>query len=226
MFISFDQVTKTYGDKTQALTDTSFKVESGEFVFLVGPSGAGKTTILRLLIHDLVPTNGTILLDKLNIATLLKAKIPELRRQVAMVFQDFKVLFDRTVGENVAIALEILGKPPNEITKKVKEVLQLVDLTDKINQFPVQLSAGELQRIAIARSIVGGPKVLLADEPTGNLDPTTSWEILKILREINKLGTTVIMATHNVDIVNSMRKRVISMKKGKIIKDEKSGKYR
>ena len=159
MFISFDQVTKTYGDKTQALTDTSFKVESGEFVFLVGPSGAGKTTILRLLIHDLVPTNGTILLDKLNIATLLKAKIPELRRQVAMVFQDFKVLFDRTVGENVAIALEILGKPPNEITKKVKEVLQLVDLTDKINQFPVQLSAGELQRIAIARSIVGGPKV-------------------------------------------------------------------
>ncbi|KKS81819.1 MAG: cell division ATP-binding protein FtsE, cell division transport system ATP-binding protein [Candidatus Gottesmanbacteria bacterium GW2011_GWC1_43_10] len=226
MFISFDQVTKTYGDKTQALTDTSFKVESGEFVFLVGPSGAGKTTILRLLIHDLVPTNGTILLDKLNIATLLKAKIPELRRQVAMVFQDFKVLFDRTVGENVAIALEILGKPPNEITKKVKEVLQLVDLTDKINQFPVQLSAGELQRIANARSIVGGPKVLLADEPTGNLDPTTSWEILKILREINKLGTTVIMATHNVDIVNSMRKRVISMKKGKIIKDEKSGKYR
>ena len=226
MFISFDQVTKTYGDKTQALTDTSFKVESGEFVFLAGPSGAGKTTILRLLIHDLVPTNGTILLDKLNIATLLKAKIPELRRQVAMVFQDFKVLFDRTVGENVAIALEILGKPPNEITKKVKEVLQLVDLTDKINQFPVQLSAGELQRIAIARSIVGGPKVLLADEPTGNLDPTTSWEILKILREINKLGTTVIMATHNVDIVNSMRKRVISMKKGKIIKDEKSGKYR
>ena len=173
-----------------------------------------------------MPTNGTILLDKLNIATLLKAKIPELRRQVAMVFQDFKVLFDRTVGENVAIALEILGKPPNEITKKVKEVLQLVDLTDKINQFPVQLSAGELQRIAIARSIVGGPKVLLADEPTGNLDPTTSWEILKILREINKLGTTVIMATHNVDIVNSMRKRVISMKKGKIIKDEKSGKYR
>src|SRR3989344_7982521 len=226
MFISFDQVTKTYGDKTQALTDTSFKVESGEFVFLVGPSGAGKTTILRLLIHDLVPTSGTILLDKLNIATLLKAKIPELRRQVAMVFQDFKVLFDRTVGENVAIALEILGKPPNEITKKVKEVLQLVDLTDKINQFPVQLSAGELQRIAIARSIVGGPKVLLADEPTGNLDPTTSWEILKILREINKLGTTVIMATQNVDIVNSMHKRVISMKKGKIIKDEKSGKYR
>ena len=219
MFISFDQVTKTYGDKTQALTDTSFKVESGEFVFLVGPSGAGKTTILRLLIHDLVPTNGTILLDKLNIATLLKAKIPELRRQVAMVFQDFKVLFDRTVGENVAIALEILGKPPNEITKKVKEVLQLVDLTDKINQFPVQLSAGELQRIAIARSIVGGPKVLLADEPTGNLDPTTSWEILKILREINKLGTTVIMATHNVDIVNSMRKRVISIKKSKIIQN-------
>lgn len=225
MLVSFTNVSKIYGTRTRAVDNISFTVESGEFVFLVGNSGAGKTTVLRLLTHDLIPTSGTIMVENLNVTKMPASQIPQLRRQVGMVFQDFKVLTDRTVFENVAITLEILGKRSEEITKKVGEVLRLVGLTEKTQLFPVQMSAGELQRTAIARAIVGGPKVLLADEPTGNLDPTTSWEILKILKEINKLGTTVLMATHNVDIVNSMRKRVIALKKGKIVKDEKQGKY-
>lgn len=226
MLITFDHVSKLYGNGTHALEDISFTVESGEFVFLVGPSGAGKTTVLKLLIRNLLPSRGKILVDDLDITRLAKRKVPEFRRKIGMIFQDFKILYDRTVYENVAIALEIMGKKGAEIDKKVKEVLHLVTLDGKLNYFPVQLSAGELQRTAIARAIVAGPKALLADEPTGNLDPTTSWEILKILKEVNKLGTTILMATHNVDIVNSMRKRVIAMKKGRIIKDEKLGKYR
>ena len=226
MLISFEQVSKVYGDKTKALSDVTFTVGSGEFVFLVGPSGAGKTTILRLLIHDLIPTTGKIILETDNITDMPSSHIPQLRRRIGMIFQDFKVLYDRTIAENVAIALEIMGKDKQEIDKKVTEVLKLVGLSGKMHYFPIQVSAGELQRTAIARAIVGGPKVLLADEPTGNLDPTTSWEILKILKEVNKLGTTILMATHNVDIVNSMKKRVIAMKKGSIIKDEKEGKYK
>ena len=148
-----------------------------------------------------------------------------MRRQIGMVFQDFKILFDRTISENVALALEIMNRKKGEVDKKVKEVLELVGLQDKMNYFPVQLSAGELQRCSIARAIVAGPKVILADEPTGNLDPVTAWEILKALKEINKLGTTIIMATHNMDIVNSMRKRVIELKNGKLAKDQKKGRY-
>jgi len=225
MLISFTNVSKVYGKNTRALDDVSFTMESGEFIFLVGNSGAGKTTILRLLIRDLLPTNGKIMLETLEISKLPRSKMPQLRRMIGMIFQDFKVLNNRTVFENVAISLEIVGKKPQEINRKVTEVLHLVGLSDKMHLFPIQLSAGELQRTAIARAIAGGPKVLLADEPTGNLDPTTSWEILKILKEINKLGTTILMATHNVDIVNSMRKRVLVLKKGKLIKDEKQGKY-
>lgn len=225
MLITFNHVSKLYGTDA-VLDDISFTVEKGEFVFLVGASGAGKTTILRLLLRDLVPSKGTILVDSLDVTKLPSSRIPVIRRKIGMIFQDFKVLMDRTVAENVAIALEILGKPRGEIQKKVKEVLHLVKLENKLQLFPVQLSAGEIQRAAIARAIVAGPQVLLADEPTGNLDPTTSWEILKILKEINKLGTTVIMATHNVDIVNSFKKRVITLKDGKIVKDEKEGKYR
>jgi cell division transport system ATP-binding protein len=226
MHIAFDKVSKLFGNQTQALNDITFTIDSGEFVFIVGPSGAGKTTILRLLIRDLLPTSGQINIGKIEVTKLPKSRVPQLRRSIGMIFQDFKVLFDRTVFENVSIALEIVGKDAREMNKKVNEVVHLVGLSDKMNLFPVQLSAGELQRTAIARAIVSGPKLLLADEPTGNLDPTTSWEILKILKEINKLGTTVVMATHNVDIVNSMKKRVIAMKKGKIIQDEKEGKYR
>lgn len=224
MLISFGNVSKTYGDKTKALDDISFTVESGEFVFLVGPSGAGKTTVLRLLIRDLLPTSGVITVDSLDVVKLPKARIPDLRRKIGMVFQDFKMLVDRNVFENVAITLEVSGKSVN-VVDKVNEVLRIVGLSDKLHLFPLQLSSGELQRAAIARAIVGSPKVLLADEPTGNLDPTTSWEILKIIKEINKLGTTILMATHNADIVNSMKKRVIVMAKGTITKDEKQGKY-
>lgn len=225
MLITFDSVTKEYGG-TKALDGANFVIDSGEFVFLVGASGAGKTTILRLLIRDLLPSSGAILFDKKEITKLSPAEIPKLRRAIGMIFQDFKILFDRTVGENVALTLEIVGTSDLDTKTKVGEVLELVGLSDKINYFPVQLSAGELQRTAIARAIIAHPKVLLADEPTGNLDPTTSWEILKILKEVNKRGTTIVMATHNVDIVNSLKKRVISLKKGKIVKDEKEGKYR
>ncbi len=226
MLVSFQNVSKYYSDKTHALEDVSFDIDKGEFVFLVGTSGAGKTTILRLLLRDIELSKGKIFVDEKNISKLPKAQIPQLRRTIGMIFQDFKVLPDQTVFENVAIALEILGRSKNEINDKVKEVIRIVGLTQKLNFFPVQLSAGELQRVAIARAIVGAPKILLADEPTGNLDPATSWDILKIIKEINKFGTTVIMATHNIDIVNSMKKRVIVLKNGKIIKDQKNGKYR
>jgi len=225
MLIEFDEVNKSFNNNVMALEGVTFAIDKGEFVFLVGPSGAGKTTVLRLITRGLLPTTGRIKVGDMDVVELPVKQIPLLRRQVGMIFQDFKVLMDRTIFENVAIALEILGKSKEEIRRKVKEVLHVVNLSDKAEFFPIQLSAGELQRSSIARAIVGGPPVLLADEPTGNLDPTSSWEVLKILREINKLGTTVIMATHNVDIVNSMRKRVIALKKGKIVKDEKQGKY-
>jgi cell division transport system ATP-binding protein len=225
MLIQFDHVSKSYGSNITALDDVSFSIDKGDFVFLVGTSGAGKTTILRLITKDLVPTAGKIMVGDMEINKLRLRELPQLRRQTGMVFQDFKVLYDRTIFENIAIALEIQAKPTAEIKRKVKEVLHIVSLDDKGDFFPVQLSAGELQRTSIARAIVGGPQVLLADEPTGNLDPTSSWEILKILKEINKLGTTLLMATHNVDIVNSMKKRVITLKKGKIIRDQKEGKY-
>lgn len=222
--LSFDKVSKKFG-KHLALDDITFKVNKGEFVFLVGASGAGKTTILRLIIKDMNPTHGLIKLNDIDIVKLSSNKVPILRRKVGMIFQDFKILTDRTIFENIAITLEILGKKPQEIRTKVDEVLSMVGLEYKRNFFPIQLSAGELQRASIARAIVGKPAMLLADEPTGNLDPKTGWEILRVLNEINKNGTTVIMATHNVDIVNSMDKRVIKLAKGKIIKDESKGKY-
>lgn len=225
MLVSFDRVSKIYSD-SPAVKDLNIKIEEGEFVFLVGNSGAGKTTILKLILRDILPTSGKILVDNLDVTKISRQQIPHLRRRLGTVFQDFKILFDRTVEENVAIVLEIIHKRNQEIQKKVEEVLHLVGLSDKMRFFPIQLSAGELQRTAIARAIVGGPKLVLADEPTGNLDPTNSWEILKVLKEINKLGTTIFMATHNVDIVNSMKKRVITLENGIIVKDEKIGKYR
>lgn len=225
MLVSFSNVSKLYGAHGSGLDDVSFSVEGGEFVFLVGKSGAGKTTLLRLLIRDILPSKGEILLDGIDVTKIPKKKVPQLRQKIGVVFQDFKLLTERTIYENVAITLEIMGKSKDEIDKKVEEVLYLVGLSQKLHFFPSQLSAGELQRAAIARAIIAGPKLLLADEPTGNLDPITSWEILKILKEINKRGTTILMATHNADIVNSMKKRVIVLQKGKIIKDSKKGKY-
>ena len=222
--LNFEKVSKKFG-KHLALDNITFKVNKGEFVFLVGASGAGKTTILRLIIKDINPTHGLIKLNDIDIVKLSSNKVPILRRKVGMIFQDFKILTDRTIFENIAITLEILGKKPQEIKAKVDEVLSMVGLSQRRNFFPIQLSAGEIQRASIARAIVGKPAMLLADEPTGNLDPKTGWEILRALNEINKNGTTVIMATHNVDIVNSMDKRVIKLAEGKIIKDESKGKY-
>lgn len=223
--IRFDHVEKKYAGQTRALSDITVEIKDGEFVFLIGPSGAGKTTFLRLLIRDLVPSAGTIHVDQWNVGSLPPSKVHILRRKIGTVFQDFKLLSDRTVFENVALGLEILGKKPREIATRVTDVLELVGLADKKHSFPQQLSAGEMQRTGIARAIVGGPSILLADEPTGNLDPQTAEEILDIMREINKIGTTVVMATHNVAIVNEMKKRTIVLHQGRLLADEAHGKY-
>lgn len=222
--ISFDHVTKLYGE-TPALSDVSVNIADGEFIFLIGPSGAGKTTFLKLLTRENLPTQGDITLDDWKINALPNSSIHLLRRRVGVVFQDFKLLTDRTVFENVALALEILGKDDREVARDVDKVLALVGLEGKKYLFPQQLSAGEMQRTSIARTIVGGPNVLLADEPTGNLDPETSWEILDILQEINDIGTTVIIATHNASIVNDLKKRTITLDHGQIVSDEARGRY-
>ncbi len=223
--IQFDHIFKQYGSRTFALSDITATIADGEFVFLIGPSGAGKTTILRLLLRDLHPTKGKVKVDDIDISQLKNKDLYILRRKIGMVFQDFKLLTDRTVFENVAIGLEILGNSHEEIRKRVGDILELVDLKDKSDLFPTQLSAGELQRVSIARAVAGGPKILLADEPTGNLDPKTSWDILSILQEINKIGTTILMTTHNASIVNDMKKRTITLQNGKIVSDKKVGKY-
>jgi len=223
--IRFDHVTKQYPGRVYALSDVTVSISDGEFVFLIGPSGAGKTTMLRLLIRDLLPTAGNIHVDAWHVNKLPVPNIHLLRRKVGTVFQDFKLLTDRTVFENVALGLEILGKTDTEIATRVSDVLDLVGLGAKKNFFPLQLAAGEMQRTSIARAIVGGPSILLADEPTGNLDPATSWEILDILSEINKIGTTIIMATHNANIVNDFRKRTIGLNEGKLVSDEARGRY-
>lgn len=223
--IKFEKVTKKFGNGVVALEDINLEISDKEFLFVTGPSGAGKTTLLRLLIRDLLPTSGVVILNDWDLGKLPKSKIPHLRRRVGMVFQDFKLLHDRTVFENVALALEIVKKNQREIERKVGEILEAVGLTAQSGLFPLQLAGGELQRTVLARALVTSPEVILADEPTGNLDPATGWEIIRLLEEINKTGTTVVMATHNVDIVNSLGKRVVSLDKGKIVKDEKRGKY-
>lgn len=223
--IRFHDVSKTYPGRENALSNVTVEIPNGDFVFLIGPSGAGKTTFLRLIIREILPTQGKVYVDDWDLTKLPRGKVHQLRRKVGMVFQDFKILTDRTVFENVALGLEILGKKANELEKDVHDVLGLVGLSSKYKHFPQQLSVGELQRTSIARAVVGGPNFLLADEPTGNLDPRTAWEILDVLQEINKIGTTVIMATHNADIVNHLKRRTIMLEAGSLTSDEAKGKY-
>lgn len=222
--IQFDSVTKSYPLGTVALDDVTFAIEPNEFTFLVGTSGAGKTTILNLILGDLYPTTGTVIVNDMDISSKKSKKIEELRRRIGVVFQDFKILQDKDVFENIALGLHIQELPMKKIKEEVHEVLTLVGLEGKHNYFPVQLSAGELQRVAIARAMCGDRHIILADEPTGNLDPKTTWDIMKIFKKVED-HKTIIIATHNTDIVNSMKKRVLVLKKGKLIKDMKKGGY-
>lgn len=222
--VKFENVGKKYGS-TVAISDVNLEVEPGEFVFLVGPSGAGKSTLLRLVAKEYSPSSGKILVFDKDIADINSSQLPFYRRKLGFVFQDFKLLDDRTVFENVAIALEVRGKADEEINKEVEKILKLFEIWNKRNLFPNQLSGGEAQRTAIARAIIGKPDILLADEPTGDLDPQTSWGVIQLLNEINSWGTTVLMATHNVEIVNTLKRRVVSIRDGKVIKDKKEGKY-
>ena len=224
--ISFDQVSKQYSHgNNPALDNVSFVIEQGEFVFLVGSSGSGKSSLLRLLLKEEKPSSGTVMLDGVNVAKLRNRKIPGFRRKLGIVFQDFRLLPTKSVFDNVAFGMQVLGKSRKEIRSRVPEVLELVGLEGKELRLSTQLSGGEQQRVAIARAIVNGPKLLLADEPTGNLDPSTSVGIMKILDRINRTGTTILMATHDVAIVDQMRKRIIQMDTGRIIRDQERGIY-
>ena len=222
--IVFENVSKKF-DSMLALDDISLEIKQGEFVFIVGRSGAGKSTLLRILTHELLPSAGKAMINNKDITKLKEGEIPSLRRKIGFVFQDFKLLDDRTVFENVALTLEVLGKGDEEIKKMVEHTLKLVEIWDKRNLFPRQLSGGEAQRTAIARAVVGKPDILLADEPTGDLDPKTAWGVIQLLNEINSWGTTIVMATHNREIVNTLKKRVVILRKGKKISDSKEGKY-
>jgi len=223
--IEFKNVTKVYEDGNIALKNVNIVIKKGEFVFLVGPSGSGKSTLIRLLIREIPVTTGSILVAGRNICNLKASRIPQLRRNIGYVFQDFKLLPNKTIFENIAFALEVIGKPAYAIKVQVPQVLKLVGLASKVNSYPHQLSAGEQQRISIARAFVNRPPILLADEPTGNLDPATSDGIMKLLSRINLIGTTVAMASHDKSIVNSMRRRVIELEEGEIIRDQKRGVY-
>jgi cell division transport system ATP-binding protein len=223
--ISLQRVTKVYRNGTTALEDVTVEVEKGEFVFIVGQSGSGKSTFIRLLLKEEEASKGEIYVAGKNLAKLTTWKVPHLRRNIGTVFQDFKLLQDKTVFENVAFALEVIGKPKHVIDQRVPEILELVGLGDKLNNFPDELSGGEQQRVSIARACVNRPLVLLADEPTGNLDPSTSVEIMRLLDKVNRIGTTVVMATHDQAIVDAMRRRVIELDKGKVVRDQARGVY-
>ncbi|PKM82474.1 MAG: cell division ATP-binding protein FtsE [Firmicutes bacterium HGW-Firmicutes-14] len=223
--INMINVSKVYPNGSKALTDITLRIEKGEFVFLVGPSGAGKSTLTKLIFREEQPTRGQLLFHGKNIARYKPREIPFLRRAIGVIFQDFKLLPNKTVSENVAFALEVIEASGREIKKSVPEALELVGLSNKADAMPAQLSGGEQQRVAIARAIVNNPPLVIADEPTGNLDPDTSWEIVHLLQEINKCGTTVLMATHAKEIVDGMRKRVIALEKGRVARDEERGAY-
>ncbi len=218
-------VYKKYPNGVIALNGIDVKINPGEFVYVVGPSGAGKSTFIKMMYREEKATKGTIVINGINVGKLKDKQVPLLRRNIGVVFQDFKLLPTLTVYENVAFALEVIEEHPKYIKRRVMETLDLVGLKHKVRMFPSELSGGEQQRVAIARSIVNSPKVVIADEPTGNLDPETTWEIMKIFEEINMRGTTVVMATHNKDIVNRIKHRVIAIEGGVIVRDEERGEY-
>ncbi|MCL6443323.1 MAG: cell division ATP-binding protein FtsE [Alicyclobacillus sp.] len=223
--IEMHDVWKEYATGTVALQGISVKVDKGEFIYVVGPSGAGKSTFIKLMYREERPTKGTIFVNGFDIGRLKERKIPYLRRSLGVVFQDFKLLPKLTAYENVAFALEVINAPKRHLRRRVRDALEWVGLQDKANALPTQLSGGEQQRVAIARALVNNPALIIADEPTGNLDPDTSWGIMKLFQRINDRGTTIVMATHNKEIVNTMRKRVIAIENGQIVRDEYRGTY-
>lgn len=223
--ITLENVSKSYSTGAPALNNVSIQIDEGEFVFVVGDSGSGKSTFIRLLLRELLPTSGRIVVNGNDVAKLKRRQIPKFRRNMGVVFQDFRLLKDRNVYENVAFAQRVIQVSNKEIKKNVPSMLSIVGLAGKYKAKPRQLSGGEQQRVALARALVNNPPILLADEPTGNLDPKNSWEIMKLLEEINEKGTTVVVVTHNREIVNAMKKRVVTMNKGVIVSDEKEGFY-
>ncbi|MCI6497307.1 cell division ATP-binding protein FtsE [Lachnospiraceae bacterium HCP1S3_C3] len=223
--IELENVSKAYSTGAPAIKNMNLKIEKGEFVFIVGNSGSGKSTLIKLLLKELEPTEGTISINGKVLNKMKRSKIPSLRRDMGVVFQDFRLLKDRNVYENIAFAQRVVETPTRVIKRRVPAMLSLVGLSEKYRSFPKELSGGEQQRVALARALVNNPSILLADEPTGNLDPKNSWEIMKLLEEINKRGTTVLVVTHNREIVDAMSKRVITMNKGVVVSDEKKGGY-
>lgn len=224
--IRIKNVTKQYKTGVTAIHDMSLNIEKGDFVFIIGSTGCGKSTLIKMLYREEKPTSGKIIVGGVDVAKLRNSKVYKIRRKIGVVFQDYKLLSKSTVYENVSFALEVLGQPKSEIHPKVLKALDLVGLKHKANNYPHQLAGGEQQRVAIARAIVNGPKLLICDEPTGNLDPTTSMEIMEVLQSVNSMGTTIIMVTHDIDIVSKMNKRTILLDSGRILKDYAKGTYR
>lgn len=223
--IQLTNVSKIYPNGARALVDVNLRIAKGEFVFLVGSSGAGKSTLIRLLYREEKPSRGLVVLNGRNLVRMREREVPYLRRSIGVIFQDFKLLTNRTVFENVAFALSVVGVPKREIVKRTRQAIELVGLSNKERALTTELSGGEQQRVCVARAIVNNPMLLVADEPTGNLDPDTAWEIMDLLHNINKLGTTVVMATHAKDIVDQMQKRVVAIEDGRIARDEEKGGY-
>ncbi|OZM56665.1 cell division ATP-binding protein FtsE [Lottiidibacillus patelloidae] len=223
--IEMHGVYKTYPNGVLALNGIDIKIKQGEFVYLVGPSGAGKSSFIKMLYREIKPSKGTIIIKGVDVSKIKEKNVPLLRRGLGVVFQDFKLLSKLTVYENIAFALEVIEEPKRNIKRRVLDILDLVKLKHKARFYPNELSGGEQQRVAIARAIINHPNLLIVDEPTGNLDPDTSWEIMNVLNEINNRGTTIIMATHNKEIVDTMKKRVVAIEKGKIVRDEQKGGY-
>lgn len=223
--IEFKNVSKVYQNNHIALSNVSIDINRGEFVFVVGPSGAGKSTMIKLLMREIEPTSGEIIVNNIDVNKLKRKEIPYYRRNIGVVFQDFKLLANKTVNENIAFAMRIVGASHREIKKRVPQMLNIVGINNKGNQYPSQLSGGEQQRVVLARALANNPSILICDEPTGNLDPDTAWGIMELLNDINKGGTTILMATHAKDVVDRMKKRVIAIEKGVIVRDQERGGY-